>query len=125
MTISYPQGLPLPLQNGYTEKYSPSVLRTSFVDGSARQRVNVFNAKDRELSCTLQLNHTQLATFENFYKNNLKYGCEWFEMPLPNGHTNTAATVRIKNGEYTKTLLFRNEIQTVWQIKLSLDVRQA
>lgn len=120
---AYPQSLPLPLQSSYKETYSPAVLRTSFADGSARQRVMVHNATDKEVSITLQLDETQLPVFETFYISNLKYGCVWFNMPLPDGNTNITKTVRIKNGKYDKSLLFRNGSHTVWKITMTLDMR--
>lgn len=120
---AYPQSLPLPLQSSYKETYSPAVLRTSFADGSARQRVMVHNAADKEVSITLQLDETQLPVFETFYISNIKYGCAWFNMPLPDGNTNITKTVRIKNGKYDKSLLFRNGSHTVWKITMTLDMR--
>ena len=123
MTVSYPQSLPLPLQTGYKESYSPAVLRTNFADGSARQRVMVHNAKDKEASITLQLDEAQLAVFELFYISDLLYGCNWFTMQLPDGNSNTARTVRIKDGKYDKSLLFRNGTHSVWKITMTLDVK--
>lgn len=124
MTLpAYPQSLPLPLQSSYKETYSPAVLRTSFADGSARQRVMAHNATDKEVSITLQLDETQMSVFETFYISNLKYGCAWFSMPLPDGNTNITKTVRIKNGKYDKSLLFRNSSHTMWKITMTLDMR--
>ena len=124
MTLpAYPQTLPLPLQNGYKESYSPAVLRTNFADGSARQRVMVHNAKDKDVSITLQLDETQLATFESFYATDLVQGCNWFTMNLPSGNTNASKTVRIKDGKYDKSLLFRNSSHTVWKITMTLDMK--
>lgn len=123
MTVSYPQSLPVPLQSGYKESYSPAVLRTSFADGSARQRVMVHNAKDKEASITLQLDEAQLAVFEVFYISDLTYGCAWFDMPLPDGNTNVTKTVRIKDGKYDKSLLFRNGSHTMWKVTMTLDVK--
>ncbi|MEE3451702.1 MAG: hypothetical protein VZR27_13600, partial [Acutalibacteraceae bacterium] len=80
--LSYPVTLPQPLQESYSADYKPSLIRTTFTDGSARQRTMPYNASDFSVSCTLMLTGAQWVDFWNFYKS-LNYGSDWFTMNLP------------------------------------------
>ena len=107
--LSYPNTLPQPLQESYSADYKPSLIRTTFTDGSARQRTMPYNASDFSVSCVLMLTGAQWVDFWNFYKS-LNYGADWFTMnlPLDSSDTVNTRTVRIKNGEIKKDLQFRN-----------------
>ena len=117
--------LPQPLQESYSADYKPSLIRTTFTDGSARQRTMPYNASDFSVSCTLMLTGAQWVDFWNFYKN-LNYGADWFTMnlPLDNSDTVNTRTVRIKNGEIHKDLQFRNSSNFVYKVSFVLDVRE-
>ena len=105
--LSYPGTLPQPLQESYSADYKPSLIRTTFTDGSARQRTMPYNASDFSVSCTLMLTGAQWVDFWTFYKN-LNYGADWFTMnlPLDNSDSVNTRTVRIKNGAIKKDLQF-------------------
>ena len=93
--LSYPGTLPQPLQESYSADYKPSLIRTTFTDGSARQRTMPYNASDFSVSCTLMLT-----------------GAQWVDF------------VRIKNGEIHKDLQFRNTSNFVYKVSFTLDVRE-
>ena len=94
--LNYPNTLPQPLQESYSADYKPSLIRTTFTDGSARQR-----------------------TMPN-------YGSDWFTMnlPLDSSDTVNTRTVRIKNGAIKKDLQFRNTSNFVYKVSFTLDVRE-
>ena len=123
--LSYPGTLPQPLQESYSADYKPSMIRTTFTDGSARQRTMPYNASDFSVSCVLMLTGAQWVDFWNFYKN-LNYGSDWFTMnlPLDNSDSVNTRTVRIKNGEIHKDLQFRNSSNFVYKVSFTLDVRE-
>ena len=79
--LNYPGTLPQPLQESYSADYKPSMIRTTFTDGSARQRTMPYNASDFSVSCVLMLTGAQWVDFWNFYKS-LNYGSDWFTMNL-------------------------------------------
>ena len=110
--LNYPNTLPQPLQESYSADYKPSLIRTTFTDGSARQRTMPYNASDFSVSCTLMLTGAQWVDFWNFYKS-LNYGSDWFTMNLP-----------LKNGEIHKDLQFRNSSNFVYKVSFVLDVRE-
>ena len=123
--LSYPVALPQPLQESYSADYKPSLIRTTFTDGSARQRTMPYNASDFSVSCVLMLTGSQWVDFWTFYKN-LNYGADWFTMNLPLDSSNTVntRTVRIKNGAIKKDLQFRNTSNFVYKVSFTLDVRE-
>ena len=110
--LNYPNTLPQPLQESYSADYKPSLIRTTFTDGSARQR-------------TMMLTGAQWVDFWNFYKS-LGYGADWFTMnlPLDNSDSVNTRTVRIKNGQIKKDLQFRNTSNFVYKVSFTLDVRE-
>ena len=148
--LNYPNTLPQPLQESYSADYKPSLIRTTFTDGSARQRTMPYNASDFSVSCVLMLTGAQWVDFWNFYKSlgygadwftmnlgaqwvdfwnfykSLGYGADWFTMnlPLDNSDSVNTRTVRIKNGQIKKDLQFRNTSNFVYKVSFTLDVRE-
>lgn len=126
-TSKYPKfdklNLPKPLQQGYSQTLKPIVLRSEMTDGSIRQRLLNPSATGT-ISCTLQLTVEQLAIFRKFYEEELDYGANWFVLPLLSTETNDIVSklVRIQNGELQLKLLHRNQITSMYQIQLKLDV---
>ena len=110
--LSYPNTLPQPLQESYSADYKPALIRTTFTDGSARQRTMPYNASDFSVSCVLMLTGAQWVDFWNFYKS-LNYGADWFTMnlPLDSSDTVNTRTVRIKNGTIKKDLRHKSNLQ--------------
>lgn len=123
-TQSYPSNLPLPLQDGFSLEYKPSVIRTSFSDGSARQRLMPFNNSDFNVSCNVTMTGAQWVIFWNFYKL-INYGTDWFTMQLPAETSNQLVnrTVRIQKGAVRQSLLYRNSTDFVYKVSFTLDVR--
>lgn len=124
MTATYPASLPLPLQSGYSEDYAPAVLRTQFLDGTARQRVHPNNAADASVKITLQFTDSEYQIFYNFYLNTINSGCDWFIMNLPDSTgAISARTIRIQSGKFSKSLIFRNSEMWYWKVSFTADLR--
>ena len=123
----YPNTLPKFLQNSYSLKRSPSVIRTTMTNGTVRQRLLSVDAP-HTLSVNLQFNNiTDYQTWLNFYENSINHGCDWFIAPILNDRLETtdpiiARKVRIQNGQITESLNFRNHIGACYKISMTLDV---
>ena len=123
----YPNTLPKFLQNSYSLKRSPSVIRTTMTNGTVRQRLLSVDAP-HTLSVNLQFNNiTDYQTWLNFYENSINHGCDWFIAPILNDRLETtdpiiARKVRIQNGQITESLNFRNNIGACYKISMTLDV---
>ena len=123
----YPNTLPKFLQDGYTLKRSPNVLRTTMTNGTVRQRLLSKDAP-HTLSVTLQFNNlADYQTFVAFYQNHINFGVDWFIAPILNDRLETtdpiiARKVRIQNGQITESLNFRNSIGACYKISMTLDV---
>ena len=123
----YPNSLPKFLQDGYTLKRSPNVLRTTMTNGTVRQRLLSKDAP-HTLSVTLQFNNlADYQTFVAFYQNHINFGVDWFIAPILNDRLETtdpiiARKVRIQNGQITESLNFRNNIGACYKISMTLDV---
>lgn len=123
----YPNTLPKFLQDGYTLKRSPNVLRTTMTNGTVRQRLLSKDAP-HTLSVTLQFNNlADYQTFVAFYQNRINFGVDWFIAPILNDRLETtdpiiARKVRIQNGQITESLNFRNSIGACYKISMTLDV---
>ena len=123
----YPNSLPKFLQDGYTLKRSPNVLRTTMTNGTVRQRLLSKDAP-HTLSVTLQFNNlADYQTFVAFYQNRINFGVDWFIAPILNDRLETtdpiiARKVRIQNGQITESLNFRNSIGACYKISMTLDV---
>lgn len=122
--LSYPDTLPIPLQEGYDAQYSPAILRTVFADGSARQRVLPFNNADFSVNATLLLTGAQFTVFWQFYQN-INYGADWFYLNMPDDTNNQLVPklVRIQKGEFKKSLQFRNDNDFVYKVSFTLDMQ--
>ena len=120
----YPASLPLPLQSSYKETYAPAVMRTQFLDGTARQRVYPSNVSDTVVTATIQMTDSQYATWFAFYSNDIRYGSDWFTMSLPsNSGQLVSRIVRLQSGKFSKSLVHRNSAGCLWKITVTLDMR--
>ena len=120
----YPASLPLPLQSSYSETYAPAVMRTQFLDGTARQRVYPSNVSDTVVNATIQMTDSQYATWFAFYSNDIRYGTDWFTMSLPsNSGQLVSRIVRLQSGKFRKSLVHRNSAGCLWKISVTLDMR--
>ena len=80
---TWPASLPQELlQRGYSQREGDNVLRSQTDVGPPKRRRR-FTAAIGKLSGQLMLNHADLATLLNFYKNDLKDGSLSFLFPDP------------------------------------------
>ncbi len=119
----FPISLPKPQQNGYSRKYAPNILRTQMSDGYVRQRLVNQGAPD-VVSVSWMFNADEFSEFLTWYKGNIHSGADWFVCPLLSCECNeiTYQYCRIQKGEFTQSLLFRNEETAMYKITCSLDV---
>lgn len=113
------------LQNGYSEKRAPSVIRTTMTNGTVRQRLLNVGAP-HTLNVSLML-HSQkeYQDFMKFYEL-INYGSDWFVAPILNDRSDSvkriiARKVRIQNGAFTEKLNFASD-NVVRTLTLVLDV---
>jgi len=79
--IQYPEGLPLPLRDGYDFSPVDSKIRTEMITGRARQRRRYLSTPTFS-SVRWLMTNTQAQLFESWYEDVLISGVEWFEMSL-------------------------------------------
>lgn len=87
--ILYPSGLPRGLHNGRTYQTVSPLKRSELASGHARQRRN-FTSVPTMASISWIFNSAQGHAFEAWWRDALKDGSLWFEMPLevPAGYSN-------------------------------------
>lgn len=119
----FPISLPKPQQSGYTRKFAPNMLRTQMSDGYVRQRLINQGAPD-SVSVTWLFNSEEFSEFLAWYKGNIHSGADWFVCPLLSCEKNEVAYqyCRIQKGQFTQSLLFRNEETSLYKITCTLDV---
>jgi hypothetical protein len=81
---SWPSTLPVPLQDGYGFKETPSFARTQMDAGNARQRRR-FLTTPTTVTLKFRLSTAQVGIFETFFEDSLFGGTGWCLMPLYNG----------------------------------------
>jgi len=79
--IQYPEGLPLPLRDGYGFDPVDSKLRTEMVTGAARQR-RQYQSTPTYPSVRWLLTDAQAQLFQSWYEEVLISGVKYFEMRL-------------------------------------------
>ena len=78
--LSYPEGLPLPLREGYGFKPASPIVRTQLANGRAIQRRRFRNVPTL-VSVSWLLNDEQAKLFEGWCKWGIDYA-DWFLCPL-------------------------------------------
>lgn len=74
---TWPSTLPYPQLAGNGSQAGVTSNRTDFDSGPARQR-QIYTSAPHRKSHRWKLNATQMATFVNFYENDIGYGSNWF-----------------------------------------------
>lgn len=90
--LRWPEWMPIPQQSGYSYQPTDRRTRTDMEVGSIL-RVN-YDTDETQFSCTLILNSIQSAFFEQFERDILSQGTQWFEFPLKSGGNITWHTAR-------------------------------
>ena len=123
----YPTDLPRPLQQGYTVKHAPNMLRTTMADGYTRQRLVNQGAPDTA-NITLLLKAEEYKKFIKWYKSDIKSGADWFIMPMLAVDSEVETDlqyryVRIQNGQINASLVTTSaKARSIYRVTMTLDV---
>lgn len=123
----YPTDLPRPLQQGYTVKHAPNMLRTAMADGYTRQRLINQGAPDT-VNVTILLKDAEYKRFIQWYKADIKSGADWFIMPLLAVDSEIEGDlqyryVRIQNGAINAALVTTSaKARSIYRVTMTLDV---
>ena len=123
----YPINLPRPLQQGYSVKHAPNMLRTAMADGYTRQRLVNQGAPDTA-NITILLNAEEYKQFVKWYKADIRSGADWFIMPMLAVDSEIEQDiqyryVRIQNGVFNASLVTTSAIlRSIYRVTMTLDV---
>lgn len=123
----YPVNLPRPLQQGYSVKHAPNMLRTAMADGYTRQRLVNQGAPDTA-NITLLLNAEEYKQFVTWYKADIRSGADWFIMPMLAVDSEIEQDiqyryVRIQNGVFNASLVTTSaKLRSIYRVTMTLDV---
>ena len=123
----YPSDLPRPLQQGYTVKHAPNMLRTAMADGYTRQRLVNQGAPDTA-NITLLLKAEEYKKFIKWYKADIRSGADWFIMPMLAVDSEIEGDlqyryVRIHNGQINAALVTTSaKARSIYRVTMTLDV---
>lgn len=120
----YPSNLPKPLQNGYTVRHKPNMIRTAMADGYTRQRLVNQGAPD-EVQISLSLTADLYREFLQWYKADIQSGASWYVMPLLSVDEDSEIQyryVRIQSGTLNAKLSGTNATRgSVYTVTMTLD----
>ena len=123
----YPSDLPRPLQQGYSVKHAPNMLRTAMADGYTRQRLVNQGAPDTA-NITLLLKAEEYKKFIKWYKSDIRSGADWFIMPMLAVDSEIEGDlqyryVRIQNGQINAALVTTSaKARSIYRVTMTLDV---
>ena len=126
--IAYPDNLPKPSVNGYSESIEPSIARTTMSDGYVRQRL-ISKHKYNTLTCSFLFTQGQYYQWTSFLQNEVNFGADWFNLPILSYDNDKQEekiiykTVRLQNGKYSASLkdVTKNYGQ-MWVVNCTFDV---
>ncbi|QQE90495.1 hypothetical protein [Azotobacter chroococcum] len=79
--IQYPEGLPMPLREGYSFQAVSPLLRSDLESGRSRQR-RLYTSVPTMVGVSWLLSGVQAQLFEAWWEDALISGSQWFECPL-------------------------------------------
>ena len=94
--IVYPDNLPKPSVNGYSESIEPSIARTTMSDGYVRQRL-ISKHKYNTLTCSFLFTKGQYYQWTSFLQNEVNFGADWFNLPILS-YDNDKYSASLKDG---------------------------
>ena len=126
--IAYPDNLPKPSVNGYSENIEPSIARTTMSDGYVRQRL-ISKHKYNTLTCSFLFTQGQYYQWASFLQNEVNFGADWFNLPILSYDNDKQEekiiykTVRLQSGKYSASLkdITKNYGQ-MWVVNCTFDV---
>lgn len=117
--------LPYPLQSSYSQEHTPSIVRTQMLDKHARQRT-LAGKPPRTVSCKYQLTQSQFDYWLETWRTTLKEGAEWFKTwLLGDDNVLEQKTVRLRNGEWSYSLIHHTDTGNLYELTMKFDVKEA
>jgi len=113
---TWPSTLPLP-QLTFEGTVSPSVIRTEMEAGNFRQRKRFTQTVDT-FQVAIPLTPSQYSIFDTFFKTDLFYGANWFNVSLNINGTLQTKSARFVNGLYSFSKMDnKTEIKATWEVQ--------
>lgn len=117
--MDYPTTLPAPLAAGYSGAPANAIIRSDFDAGPARQRQR-FTATPHSLDVSWRFTLDEMANFRTFFKTDLHYGTDWFNMNLDLGDGVSVYVVR-----FTEPYKYMRNSNKAWDVSGRLEVENA
>lgn len=115
--VSYPLGLPKPLQKNYRISVKPAMTTDEPTNGKTENRLISYNAPF-SLSCSIMLTTVlQYQTWLGFL-NDLNGGNDWFSISM----LGTDYRARIQSGKWSEKLVCNTSSGVIREINLTLDL---
>lgn len=115
--VSYPLGLPKPLQKNYRISVKPAMTMDEPTNGKTENRLISYNAPF-SLSCSIMLTTVlQYQTWLGFL-NDLNSGNDWFSISM----LGTDYRARIQSGKWSEKLTCRASNKIIREISFTLDL---
>ena len=115
--VSYPLGLPKPLQKNYRISVKPAMTTDEPTNGKTENRLISYNAPF-SLSCSIMLTTVlQYQTWLGFL-NDLNGGNDWFSISM----LGTDYRARIQSGKWSEKLVCNTAAGAIREINLTLDL---
>lgn len=115
---AWPATLPQnPVTDGYSEEPGYPVVAAP-VDGPPLTRRR-YTASPKKINCSFVMSDAQLATFEDFYENSLKFGSltyTWYDR----GNSARPGTFRITGAPRYEIVEFGKALSSTWRVTLAL-----
>lgn len=115
--VSYPLGLPKPLQKNYRISVKPAMTTDEPTNGKTENRLISYNAPF-SLSCSIMLTTVlQYQTWLGFL-NDLNSGNDWFSISM----LGTDYRARIQSGKWSEKLVCNTSSGAIREITMTLDL---
>jgi hypothetical protein len=105
-------------ESGYSYEVAPAVVRTEFASKTARQR-KIYKKRDDIFSVSLRLSGAELATFEEFVRDDISNGADLFTAPYYASDVESSGDAYILNGQYRVNYVAPD----IWDVFYSLEIK--
>lgn len=105
-------------ENGYGWSVSPEVKRTEYSSRNTRQR-KLRTKRDDRFTISMQLDETELDTFETFVLDTLNGGADTYTGPYFVNDTEYTGTLQIVNGQYSVNYLSED----YWGVTFQMEIK--
>ena len=115
--VSYPLGLPMPLQKNFRISVKPAMTTDEPTNGKTENRLISYNAPF-SLSCSIMLTSDYHYELWETFISSLHFGNDYFLITLFNQN----CKARIQSGKWTERLVCNTSSGAIREINLTLDV---